>query len=79
MKNFKKILLITIGLILLPLNAANTDDEIIKNLDFFQNMEIVKNDNPFISKTATKKLDEKSVTEDHLKTEKGSMNVEMKK
>ena len=42
-------------------------------------MEIVKNDNPFISKTATKKLDEKSVTEDHLKTEKGSMNVEMKK
>lgn len=34
-----------------PINAANTDDEIIKDLDFFQNIDIVKDDNPFIATT----------------------------
>lgn len=32
---------------LLPVSAANTDDEIIKNLDFFQSMEMLKNDVAF--------------------------------
>ena len=43
----KKYLLIF--LFILPLQAANTDDEIIKNLDFFQNIELLKDDNPYIT------------------------------
>ncbi len=36
-------------LFLLPVHAANNDDEIIKNLDFFQNVELLKDDNPYIT------------------------------
>jgi hypothetical protein len=45
----KKYLLIF--LFILPLQAANTDDEIIKNLDFFQNIELLKDDNPYITQS----------------------------
>ena len=31
----------------LPLAANEADDEIIKNLDFFQSMELVKDENPY--------------------------------
>ena len=30
-----------------PIDASNVDDEIIKNLDFFQNMDLLKNEMPF--------------------------------
>lgn len=33
--------------LILPLGAANTDDEIIKNLDFFQSMEMLKEEVAF--------------------------------
>lgn len=36
----------------MPIYAANTDDEIIKNLDFFQNLELMKDDNPFVVSTS---------------------------
>ena len=35
-------------MVTLPIQAANTDDEIVKNLDFFQNIELIKEDNPFL-------------------------------
>ena len=44
--NYKNLFFIFI-LVAIPTLAANSDDEIIKNLDFFQNIEVVKNDNPF--------------------------------
>ena len=44
--NYKYFFFIFI-LVAIPTLAANSDDEIIKNLDFFQNIEVVKNDNPF--------------------------------
>jgi hypothetical protein len=31
----------------LPISASNIDDEIIKNLDFYQNMDLLKNEMPF--------------------------------
>ena len=52
--NFKYIFFIFI-LVAIPTLAANSDDEIIKNIDFFQNMEVVKTDNPFLE---VLKLDE---------------------
>ena len=33
----------------LPLAANEADDEIIKNLDFFQNMELIKDENPYLA------------------------------
>ena len=36
-------------LLVIPLHAATNDDEIIKNLDFFQNVELLKDDNPYIA------------------------------
>lgn len=35
-------------LLIIPIYAATTDDEIIKNLDFFQNIELLKDDNPYL-------------------------------
>ncbi|GEM_PF-796952 len=35
----------------LPAVAANNDDEIIKNLDFFQSMEMLKEEVAFVSNT----------------------------
>lgn len=36
----------------LPALAENSDEEIIRNLDFFQNMEIIKDEKLFNSLTA---------------------------
>ena len=36
----------------LPLAANEADDEIIKNLDFFQNMELIKDENPYSIKNS---------------------------
>lgn len=41
------------ALIILPVGAANNDDEIIRNLDFFQSMEILKEDVAFVSNNQT--------------------------
>ena len=38
--------IVILGLIS-PIRASNIDDEIIKNLDFFQNMDLLKNEMPF--------------------------------
>lgn len=46
MNSVKKILIIP--LLILPIYAAGPDDEIISNLDFFQNMELLKDDNPYL-------------------------------
>lgn len=51
----KKIILFI--LLALPIHAANTDDEIIKNLDFFQNLELIKDDNPFLIQNIAKDND----------------------
>ena len=48
----KKIILFLV--MALPIHAANTDDEIIKNLDFFQNLELMKDDNPFVVRSPAK-------------------------
>lgn len=40
--------IILIATLALPLTAADTDDEIIKNLDFFQSMEVLKEENPYV-------------------------------
>lgn len=40
--------------LILPASANNTDDEIIKNLDFFQSMDLVKDENPFAYKKTSK-------------------------
>lgn len=40
---FKSLILLSL---VLPARADNPDDEIIKNLDFFQSMELIKEDNP---------------------------------
>lgn len=50
---FQKIIFIAI--LVLPIYAAGTDDEIIKNLDFFQNMELLKDDNPYVTQLKTQK------------------------
>lgn len=43
---------ILIGFIfILPAVAANNDDEIIKNLDFFQSMDMLKEEVAFVSHT----------------------------
>jgi thioredoxin-related protein len=36
-------------LISLPLKAAVKDEEIINNLDFFENLQLIKDDNPYLS------------------------------
>jgi hypothetical protein len=36
-----------------PSYANNSDDEIIKNLDFFQSMDLMKEENPFTNKKVT--------------------------
>lgn len=46
--------------VVLPVSAANTDDEIIRNLDFFQSMELLKNDVAF---SATAPAKEQTKTE----------------
>lgn len=46
--------------VILPVSAANTDDEIIKNLDFFQSMELLKND---VALSATVPAKEQNKTE----------------
>lgn len=43
--------LLIIFIIALPAVAANNDDEIIKNLDFFQSMEMLKEEVAFASNT----------------------------
>ncbi|MGZ3856286.1 MAG: hypothetical protein ACXVKO_08525 [Bacteriovorax sp.] len=48
--------------LLLPLNAANTDDEIIKDLDFFQNLELIKKENPFALMASDQKNSDKEKT-----------------
>lgn len=52
--------IIFISLFILPIYAAGPDDEIIKNLDFFQNMELLKDDNPYLAHINTIKEDKKS-------------------
>lgn len=54
--------------LVLPVSAANTDDEIIKNLDFFQSMEILKEEVTFVghssgdaSETKVTKQDDKTL------------------
>ena len=39
-------------IVALPLSANEADDEIIKNLDFFQNIEIVKEDNLYFTQSS---------------------------
>jgi hypothetical protein len=46
--------------LILPAGAASTDDEIIKNLDFFQSMEMLKEEVTFIQATVKDSQDEKS-------------------
>ena len=46
----------------IPLNANNIDDEIIKNLDFFQSMDLVKDENPF----AYNKSRKENISDDQL-------------
>ena len=36
--------------LVIPANANNTDEDIIKNLDFFQNIDLIKDENPFAYK-----------------------------
>ena len=52
-QNFLSFFILGIALSL-PVSASNSDDEIIKNLDFFQNMELIKDENPFASITLKK-------------------------
>ena len=64
----------------LPIKAANTDDEIIKNLDFFQNMDIVKDESTYINialnKTSTEKPLDTSTKE---KNNFGGIDLEKQK
>lgn len=64
--SFSKILFIS--LLILPIYAAGPDDEIIKNLDFFQNMELLKDDNPYLAQHEIIKDDKKpSALEEEVK------------
>lgn len=45
---------ITSLLITLPVNASSTDDEIIKNLDFFQSMDMLKDEMALLSNSSNK-------------------------
>ena len=54
-----------LGLIL-PISASSIDDEIIKNLDFFQNMDLLKNEMPFAyNQVNDSKLNEKEIIIDN--------------
>lgn len=50
--------LLIIFALILPVGAANTDDEIIKNLDFFQSMEMLKEEVAFAANTPVKERKE---------------------
>lgn len=58
--------LLIVLFVILPVSASNTDDEIIKNLDFFQNMEMLKSEvalastNPVKEKNVKQKAETKS-------------------
>ncbi len=41
--------ILIVSLFVLPAVAANNDDEIIKNLEFFQSMEMLKEEVAFVS------------------------------
>lgn len=71
-----KIILLLI--LALPISAANTDDEIIKNLDFFQNMELMKDENPFASVTFSKSVSEQSTIKNKESSEKSNAGMEKK-
>jgi hypothetical protein len=47
--------IIIILIFIIPLWAANPDDEIIKDIDFFKSLEILKDDNPFLIISENKK------------------------
>jgi hypothetical protein len=64
--SLRKILFIS--LLILPIYAAGPDDEIIKNLDFFQNMELLKDDNPYLVQPKLVKGDKNAaVSEEEVK------------
>jgi hypothetical protein len=64
--SFRKILFIS--LLILPIYAAGPDDEIIKNLDFFQSMELLKDDNPYFVQPKIVKDDKNAaVSEEEVK------------
>ena len=48
--------IVFLSIFTLPIQAANTDDEIVKNLDFFQNLELIKDDNPFLAPSKKSEL-----------------------
>lgn len=64
---FRKVLFISIIFFFIPLYAAGPDDEIIKNLDFFQNMELLKDENPYVHQLKMTK--EKKISESALELE----------
>ena len=70
----------------IPANANNTDDEIIKNLDFFQSMDLIKDENPFAyNHYNMKKTIKINAPDDQLSIHKGTLlesgdvNVEKKR
>ena len=62
----------------LPLNAANTDDEIIKNLDFFQNIDLVKDENPFANVTFANKAAVDQTSKQNTKVPDSLIDMEKK-
>jgi hypothetical protein len=73
----KSILIIAL---VIPAIANNTDDEIIKNLDFFQSIDLLKDENPFAYKKTMKinaSDDLINIQKDTL-LESGNTNVEKK-
>ncbi|MBC7538125.1 MAG: hypothetical protein H7281_04850 [Bacteriovorax sp.] len=66
--------------LVIPAIANNIDDEIIKNLDFFQSMDLIKDENPFAYKNAykvNKNDDQLNILKDVLLKD-GDVNVEKK-
>ena len=45
------------------LSASNSDDEIINNLEFFQSMELLKDDNPYINPEPLKDKEQNPLNE----------------
>ncbi len=64
--------IVLLAIFSLPIKAANTDDEIVKNLDFFQNLEFIKEENPFLLPASKK--DKKQVLIQNKKEDKNEKN-----
>lgn len=63
-----------IALTAVAISSEARDEEIIKNLDFFQNLELIKDENPY---TSAMKRNENAATLSH-DTSESSSNVEKK-